>query len=114
MASIRLPAPPPRRSGARALAGAALLLAAAACAPGASTPEVGPDSTAAATTAAAPAGRVAPNGVPGADRLDARSAAFLDTLQRRTFDWFWETTNPRNGLTPDRWPTKSFASVAAV
>ena len=41
-------------------------------------------------------------------------AAFLDTVQRRTFDWFWETTNPRNGLTPDRWPTRSFSSVAAV
>jgi hypothetical protein len=40
--------------------------------------------------------------------------AFLDTVQRRTFDWFWDTTNPRNGLVPDRWPTKSFSSVAAV
>jgi len=41
-------------------------------------------------------------------------SAFLDTVQRRTFDWFWETTNPRNGLVPDRWPTRSFSSVAAV
>jgi hypothetical protein len=41
-------------------------------------------------------------------------AALLDTVQRRTFDWFWETTNPQNGLTPDRWPTRSFSSVAAV
>jgi hypothetical protein len=40
--------------------------------------------------------------------------AFIDTLSRRTFDFFWETTNPRNGLTPDRWPSKSFSSVAAV
>jgi len=40
--------------------------------------------------------------------------AFVDTLARRTFDFFWQTTNPRNGLTPDRWPTKSFSSVAAV
>ena len=40
--------------------------------------------------------------------------AFLDTVSRRTFDFFWETTNPRNGLTPDRWPSKSFSSVAAV
>ena len=40
--------------------------------------------------------------------------AFLDTLSRRTFDFFWQTANPRNGLTPDRWPTKSFSSVAAV
>lgn len=41
-------------------------------------------------------------------------SAFVDTLARRTFDFFWQTTNPRNGLTPDRWPTKSFSSVAAV
>jgi hypothetical protein len=40
--------------------------------------------------------------------------AFLDTLARRTFDWFWETTNTTNGLVHDRWPTKSFSSVAAV
>jgi hypothetical protein len=41
-------------------------------------------------------------------------AALLDTVLRRTFAFFWETTNPQNGLTPDRWPTKSFSSVAAV
>ncbi|HUP47450.1 MAG TPA: glucoamylase family protein [Thermoanaerobaculia bacterium] len=38
----------------------------------------------------------------------------VDELQRRTFQWFWDTTNPKNGLVPDRWPTKSFSSVAAV
>lgn len=40
--------------------------------------------------------------------------AFLDTLQERTFRYFWETANPANGLVPDRWPTPSFSSVAAV
>jgi hypothetical protein len=35
-------------------------------------------------------------------------------LQERTFQWFWDTTNPGNGLVPDRWPTPSFSSVAAV
>ncbi len=35
-------------------------------------------------------------------------------LERRTFDYFWETTNPANGLVPDRWPRESFASIAAV
>ncbi len=40
--------------------------------------------------------------------------AFLDTLQERTFDYFWKLTNPQNGLTPDRWPTPSFSSIAAV
>ena len=41
-------------------------------------------------------------------------AAFLDTLQERTFRFFWERANPANGLIPDRWPTPSFSSVAAV
>jgi hypothetical protein len=45
---------------------------------------------------------------------DYRADPFLDTLESRTFRWFWETTNPRNGLVPDRWPTKSFSSVAAI
>ena len=40
--------------------------------------------------------------------------AFLDTLQERTFRFFWERANPANGLIPDRWPTPSFSSVAAV
>ncbi|MFW5947555.1 MAG: glucoamylase family protein [Gemmatimonadota bacterium] len=54
-----------------------------------------------------------PPGEGGAD-LSAEDVAFLDDLQRRTFDFFWETTNPANGLVPDRWPTESFSSVAAV
>lgn len=35
-------------------------------------------------------------------------------VQKRTFDWFVHVTNRENGLTPDRWPSPSFASVAAV
>jgi hypothetical protein len=46
--------------------------------------------------------------------LNPRQTAFLDTLQHRTFNWFWERTNASNGLVPDRWPTKSFSSVAAI
>src|SRR4026209_2818606 len=46
--------------------------------------------------------------------LTVRQTAFLDTLEGRTFDWFWERTDNNNGLTPDRWPTKSFSSVAAI
>jgi hypothetical protein len=45
---------------------------------------------------------------------DARQAAFLDTLEERTFRWFWDLSDPRTGLTPDRAPTPSFASVGAV
>jgi hypothetical protein len=43
-----------------------------------------------------------------------RAEAFMDTLQERTFRWFWDVTNAQNGLVPDRWPTPSFSSIAAV
>ena len=39
---------------------------------------------------------------------------FLDEVQERTFQFFWETTNPDNGLTPDRTSNPSFSSIAAV
>ena len=39
---------------------------------------------------------------------------FIPELEERTFRWFWDTTNPQNGLVPDRWPDPPFASVAAV
>lgn len=39
---------------------------------------------------------------------------FYDEIERRTFQWFWDHVNRRNGLVPDRWPTPSFASIAAV
>jgi len=38
----------------------------------------------------------------------------VDELERKTFDFFWELANPRNGLVPDRAPTPSFSSIAAV
>src|SRR5688572_18897819 len=43
-----------------------------------------------------------------------RDDAFIAELQERTFRWFWEQTPHETGLTPDRWPTPSFCSVAAV
>lgn len=43
-----------------------------------------------------------------------QSAAFLDTLEERTFHYFWDLSNPTNGLTPDRSPSPSFSSIAAV
>src|ERR1700758_1645465 len=39
---------------------------------------------------------------------------FLQELQERTFRYFWDTANSQNGLIPDRYPTPSYASVAAV
>src|SRR5213594_3823423 len=44
----------------------------------------------------------------------ARAAAFLDTLEERTFHYFWDLTSTQNGLTPDRAPSPSFSSIAAV
>ena len=35
-------------------------------------------------------------------------------IERRTFQFFWDTTNEANGLTPDRFPSRPFASIASV
>jgi hypothetical protein len=40
--------------------------------------------------------------------------SLIADVQRRTFDFFWETTNPVTGLALDRYPSPSPASVAAV
>jgi len=39
---------------------------------------------------------------------------FVEDLERRTFQWFWDTANPANGLVPDRWPDVNFSSIAAI
>ena len=39
---------------------------------------------------------------------------FIADVQRRTFRFFWETSNPENGLARDRFPSPSPASIAAV
>ncbi len=38
----------------------------------------------------------------------------FDTLQERTFRYFWDNADPDTGLVPDRYPTSSFSSIAAV
>ena len=35
-------------------------------------------------------------------------------IERRTFQFFWDTTNEVNGLTPDRYPSRPFSSIASV
>lgn len=52
--------------------------------------------------------------LPANDAEPSRDDAFIAELQERTFRWFWEQTPHETGLTPDRWPTPSFCSVAAV
>jgi hypothetical protein len=69
------------------------------------------DGLPAAPPAGAPAVAVAPA---PAYRPSARETAFLDQLQRDTFDYFWETSPADTGLTPDRAPGPDVSSVAAV
>src|SRR3954471_5244854 len=38
----------------------------------------------------------------------------FDDIEKRTFNFFWETTEGATGLVPDRWTAAPFASVAAV
>lgn len=54
-------------------------------------------------------GRVAPPRI-----IPAAQPDLIRDLQERTFRFFWETTDAETGLAPDRWPTPSFASIAAV
>lgn len=47
--------------------------------------------------------------------LVAQHEVFLQDLEHRTFNWFWETANPVNGLVPDRAPLPhGAASIASV
>lgn len=38
----------------------------------------------------------------------------LADVHRRTFDYFWDTTDAKSGLAPDNWPDPRFASIAAT
>jgi hypothetical protein len=40
--------------------------------------------------------------------------AMLDDVERRSFHFFWDLADPNTQLIPDRWPTPSFSSIAAV
>jgi hypothetical protein len=55
-------------------------------------------------------------GCVNAAAVDKSSALppFYDEIEQRTFRWFWDTVNRKNGLVPDRWPTPSFSSIASV
>jgi hypothetical protein len=94
---------------------AVLLAATAAAADRAATPAAAV--TAASSTALSAAVSAAPQNLPTAALGDSDSALFdpfLNELEERTFNFFWQTANPKNGLIPDRYPTPSFASIAAV
>ena len=40
--------------------------------------------------------------------------ALFDDVQARTFRYFWELSDPQTGLVPDRYPSRSPSSIAAV
>ena len=44
----------------------------------------------------------------------ATDNSFLDSLSHRTFNFFWNNADSLTGNQPDRWPTKSFSSIAAT
>ncbi len=63
------------------------------------------------------AGAALAAGVPTTSLADAQlvgDEALLDDLAQRSFNYFWDLAHPVTGLVPDRWPTRSFASIAAV
>ena len=47
-------------------------------------------------------------------RVSVSDDALLDDVQRRTFHYFWDLADPNTYLIPDRAPTPSFSSIAAV
>ena len=53
----------------------------------------------------------APVGAGGSGALEPLS---LERLQRDTFRYFWHTTDRATGLAPDRYPSASPASIAAI
>lgn len=65
-------------------------------------------------TACQSTGASAPTPPPDPSPPSPRAIAFLDTLGERTFRFFWDTQNPTTHLIPDRYPTRSFSSIAAV
>jgi hypothetical protein len=46
--------------------------------------------------------------------ITTKQEAFLDNLEHDTFNFFWKTTDPQTGLTPDRFPDSEFSSVAGI
>src|SRR4051812_27962646 len=64
--------------------------------------------------AEAPAGLAAPIAAPAGLAAPISDSALLDDVERRSFQYFWDLADPRTLLVPDRAPTPSFSSIAAV
>jgi hypothetical protein len=54
--------------------------------------------------------RVTPIPAPGG----VQGQAFLDTVEQRSFEYFWHVSDPKTGLTPDRALSPTFSSIAAI
>ena len=68
-----------------------------------------------AATAVASCTPVVPPPPPPQGQANASNVeAFSEDLSRRTFDYFWETTDRQRCLAPDRWPSNPFSSIAAT
>ena len=91
-----------------------VLLACSQPAPPAETPPApAPVESTPAVAAAAPV--TPPPVVPPATRKRPPLTPAINDLQERTFRYFWNTANEKNGLVPDRHPgTEPFSSIAAV
>ncbi len=50
---------------------------------------------------------------PALARSQTLPTVFAD-IEERTFRFFWDCADPDTGLMPDRWPTRTFCSIAAV
>src|SRR3954454_1279273 len=46
--------------------------------------------------------------------VSSSDGPLLDDVERRTFHYFWDLADPNTLLIPDRAPTPSFSSIAAV
>jgi hypothetical protein len=55
-----------------------------------------------------------PAAKPRAVRARVSDEALLDDIERRTFHYFWDLADPHTFLIPDRAPSPSFSSIAAV
>jgi hypothetical protein len=50
----------------------------------------------------------------GYTTLPRQQQQLVNDLEQRTFEWFWQSANPKTGLVPDSYPGHSFSSIAAI
>ena len=66
------------------------------------------------TSEADRASNSAPAAEPPAGGSRPELPLLFEDIERRTFDFFWANGNPANGMVPDRFPSNSPASIAAI